>query len=879
MKLPKVLKTRATKIALLLGVISLIGCNALKKVGENEVLLTKTTIYADGDKVGGEEIEGLLLQKPNASILGYPLKLQLYNLAKDNPDSLFQNWLNKKKGREKRLRNLLSQKQVNRLGESFLVSGYNTFLKRVGEPPSIIDTAKSRKSTENLEAYYGTKGYFNSKADYTITATKKKRRAVLEYNVDLGPAYSIDTIVENILAKPLDSLYQKNKNKAIVKSGDQFDLGKFTRERQRLGKLFRNSGVYNFQESSIRFTIERDTTLAVKDPKMNVLLNISNPATRNDTIPSKPYQISRFKKINIYADYGFSDNITQLQSIDYNNYTIYFKDKLKYKPKALTDAVFFKQDSIYRDIDYVRTNRQITNLNTFRYPSIKFDEDYDNASLVANIFLAPRPKYSLDTSVEISRSDIQLVGTAFSASIISRNVFGGAETLSFSARGSIGLLADAPTEDDFTSEVGGDINLTFPRIWFPMNTEKLIPYYMLPQTRLSVGTNFQNNLGLDRQSLNSVLTYTWTPTDFTKNSIELLNIEFVRNTDVNDFFRVYNNTYNRLDDIADRFDGFNDPLDVLDNSTNFPELADAFEVLPNDPNPRLLIPDNGENSVDGTGTFIDAVLSGAVPTDNDTIRLVRRIREQQRRLTQNNLIFASNFTFQKNNRQGINDNDFFQYRFKLESAGNLLNLVSRVIPFETDGETGQRLVYGVPFSQYVKSEFDYIRHWGLKNDQVVAFRGFIGMAVPYGNANSIPFVRSYFAGGSNDNRAWTVYSLGPGRTQNLNDFNEANFKIGLNLEYRFPIAGNIKGALFADGGNIWNVFDNVDNEDATFNGLASLGDLALGTGFGLRYDFTYFIIRLDTGFKTYNPALEGSDRWFSNYFNNPVFNIGINYPF
>jgi len=208
-----------------------------------------------------------------------------------------------------------------------------------------------------------------------------------------------------------------------------------------------------------------------------------------------------------------------------------------------------------------------------------------------------------------------------------------------------------------------------------------------------------------------------------------------------------------------------------------------------------------------------------------------------------------------------------------------LSLATNLIDFEQNSDN-QSLVFGVPYSQYFKTELDYIKHWGLSSSDVLAFRSFFGMAVPYGNSNSIPFVRSYFAGGSNDNRAWNAYELGPGSTSNLNDFNEANLKLALNLEYRFPLVGDIKGALFADAGNIWNVFDSEDNPDAIFSGIDSLGDIALGTGFGLRYDFTYFVFRLDTGFKTYNPALSPSNRWFSQYnFSNAVFNVGINYPF
>lgn len=102
----------------------------------------------------------------------------------------------------------------------------------------------------------------------------------------------------------------------------------------------------------------------------------------------------------------------------------------------------------------------------------------------------------------------------------------------------------------------------------------------------------------------------------------------------------------------------------------------------------------------------------------------------------------------------------------------------------------------------------------------------------------------------------------------------------MNLEYRFPLIGDFKGALFADVGNIWNVFDNVEDPEATFTGFDSLKDIAVGTGFGLRYDFTYFVLRADLGFKTYNPANPMADRWFKDFnLSNSVLQIGINYPF
>nr|WP_313777857.1 MULTISPECIES: BamA/TamA family outer membrane protein [unclassified Allomuricauda] len=844
----------------MLLLLSISGCNTLKKVGEDELLLTKNSIFVDGKKVSDSEVKGLLTQKPNSNVLGYPLKLNLYNLAKENPDSSFQDWLHRKEKREKRLNNLLSKKQVNRLRESFMVKGASEFLKKIGEPPVIIDTAKANKSISKLKAYYNSKGYFNNTGDYEIVESNKKKRAKIAYNITLNKPYIVDTVQKNITSPELDSIYMKTAQQSLIKKGDQFDLDKFTSERERLTSLFRNSGVYNFQESSINYDILRDTTLAAGDQLMDVKLNIKKFRSSTDsTGTTKPYKVARHKKINIYADYDINGTADTLKKIEYENYNIYYSGKLRYKPQALTDAVFFEKDSVYRDLDRIRTYRQITNLNTFKYPNIEFIPDSTQTQLESNIYLAAKPKYSLNLNFDVTHSNIQQVGTAFSASVITRNVFGGAETLNVSARGSIGLLSDASlSNDDFTSELGGDVTITFPRIWLPFNTEKIIPHYMLPQSRLSAGTNFQRNIGLDKQSLNTVLSYNWSPTDQVKNNIELLNIEFVRNVNPNNFYNVYQNTFSSLDEIADSFE-------------DDPNYADYFEITDDD-DLSLDIPD-------GANKFVSDVLDGTLSVTDDEYDEVSSIEERRIRLTEDNLIFASNFTHTKNSKSGINDLDFYQYRIKLESAGGMLSLLTNVIPYnKNDG--GQNLVFSVPFSQYVKTEFDFIRHWRIGGEQVIAFRSFSGITIPYGNSNSVPFVRSYFAGGSNDNRAWNAYELGPGKTDNINDFNEANLKLALNVEYRFPIAGDVKGALFADAGNIWNVFDNETNPDAIFSGISSLGDIALGTGLGLRYDFTYFVFRLDLGFKTYNPAKVGSNRWFDDYnLKKAVFNIGINYPF
>jgi len=874
------IKKSSAKISLLLIAVAITSCNSLKRVDSDEFLIKRNTIWADSIKVVSEDIEGLIIQEPNSDLLGYPLRLNLYNLAKSNPDSSYQNWLHKKPNREQRLNKFLSKKQVSRLGESFLVKGLSEWLKKIGEAPAILDTTQTRKTLERLNAYYSTKGYFNNKTNYDIDFLKRKHRVAVKYNIDLGEPFKLDSVSYKIGSSAIDSIYNLVKNDSYVKSGDQFDLENFNNERERLTAIFRNNGVWNFQESSIKYDVISDTTRAGDDQKMDIRLNIDNRKKRDEnSVTTSEYKVFKFDKINVYTDYLSNDSEGELKFERFGDYTVFYRNKLRFKPKTLTNAIFFEKDSIYRDTARIRTLRQLTSLNVFKYPSITFEEDSTRTKLNANVYLATKPKYTFAPNFEVTKSNLREVGLGLNLSLLTRNVFRGAENLSLSIFGTFGLLdskADTGSGNSF-SEWGADANLSFPRIWLPLiNTAKIVPNYMLPQTNLSIGTSFQNNIGLNKQTFNTVLGYNWTPNEFKKNNFELLNVQFVRNLNKERFFNVYKPTYNRLNEIAQ-------DNSVLVNPNYF-NSANNLTTPVEQPDPRSI----------GTTNFIAEVLNGTIPRSPDgsdtsisqqNFDDVKSISEREIRLTENNLIFSSNYSFNTTNRKGVTDNSFSKFRFKIESAGNLLSALSYIIPFDQEDnnlleEDNDLLIFGVPYSQYVKTEFDYVKYWDLSRSNVLAFRSFLGIAIPYGNSDNIPFVRSYFAGGANDNRAWRPYSLGPGRTSSLNNFNEANLKLALTIEYRFPIAGSFKGALFSDAGNIWNVLDNVEDPEATFNGFSSLPDIAIGSGFGIRYDATYFVIRADLGFKTYNPAEELSKRWFRDFtFNNSVLQIGINYPF
>ena len=150
----------------------------------------KNDITVNGETKNEEELKDQLYQLSNTNLLGYRLRLHLFNLAKKNADSSYKAWLERKPGRHERLAKLLSEKQVQRLGNSFLVSGLSNFLKKTGEPPVIIDPKKINRSKTRLNAYFYKKGYFDTKVTHTIdTLEDKKAQVNYKGQVKAGKIY------------------------------------------------------------------------------------------------------------------------------------------------------------------------------------------------------------------------------------------------------------------------------------------------------------------------------------------------------------------------------------------------------------------------------------------------------------------------------------------------------------------------------------------------------------------------------------------------------------------------------------------------------------------------------------------------------------------
>ena len=238
-------------------------------------------------------------------------------------------------------------------------------------------------------------------------------------------------------------------------------------------------------------------------------------------------------------------------------------------------------------------------------------------------------------------------------------------------------------------------------------------------------------------------------------------------------------------------------------------------------------------------------------------------------------IIISNFGVTKNNNQ-------FFLRLNAETSGNipymLDNLTSR--PVNSEGYYER---FGVRYSQFARFDADFRRYWRLRPQHSIAFRVLTGIALPYGNSVSVPFEKSFWLGGANDMRGWRLRSLGPGAysATDVRYDKTGDIMLQSSLEYRFPIYSFLLGSLFTDAGNVWLRKKSEDFPGGEFNLNTFYKQIAVDAGVGLRFDFSFFIFRLDAALAINNPA-RATSSWFNAEdfkLRKTIWNFGIGYPF
>ena len=802
----KIYKVKIVLFTLITTLLS--SCSISKNLTEGEKILKKNNLFVNDVITQNDSLNNLFLQNKNSTFIGIPVGALIYTASKSNTDSIFDNWLLKKRNKKK-LTRLFSEKQVNQIREYY--KSFNNWKKDNGEKLVLIDSSKTLESAKNLNSYFQNIGYLDNRVSFEIEDDKTKSFfADIDYKVSTGPQYYVGDVNSIIESKIIDSIYKKNIDKSFLIKNQIFRTKNFEFERDRLNRLFKNSGIYNFQINSILFDVEIDSAKNVYSLPIKVIIKDDN------------YKVHKIDKISVKI-------LKEVESLDLNS-------------DFISNQIKFKTGSVFNDSLRTITLQNFNKLDLFSFPSISYEYlNKSSNSLEANIILNSKKKYGIGFGLDIKQSNIEDIGVSFENRFKTRNIFKNGENLEISASGSLGKSANVTI-----SQINYDLILRFPKFLFLKNNKALKS--LDQRSFINLGASNQRNIGLDRNSFKFDLNYAWSKKNNFYN-LSLSQVELIKNKNIQNYFNIYSNSYDIINEIAKDY-AFN---------TNY--------FL----NGNLKIPD-------GIDLFIDDALSiHSLTLSSEDYKQINYLNNRKKRLTTNNLIIGSTFSISNNYETRYDKTNFNQWRIKFQSAGALTNIL---IGNSKKNNEGLKTISDLPFSQFIKSELSYIKHWTLGDNSTIASRYFLGFAIPYGNSNNIPFSESFFGGGSNDNRAWEVYRLGPGSSGATDEFNEGNLKIAFNFEYRFKMFGRFNGALFTDIGNIWNILDDTEDNRRTFNNLKDLNELAIGSGFGLRYDSGLFVFRLDMGLKTYNPARNKDERWFKDFsLKKSVFNIGLNYPF
>ncbi len=244
-------------------------------------------------------------------------------------------------------------------------------------------------------------------------------------------------------------------------------------------------------------------------------------------------------------------------------------------------------------------------------------------------------------------------------------------------------------------------------------------------------------------------------------------------------------------------------------------------------------------------------------------------------------IIGSKYDFTYNNTLTVRPNNFF-FQAGISTSGNLVDLFAGMGKERSDRPY---YFFSNVYSQYLKLTTDF-RYYRNGYNKSLVFRLYAGIGAPYGNSAALPYVEQFFSGGAYSIRGFTARYLGPGSFHSADNSGyidqSGDIKLESNLEFRFDMSKLLKGALFVETGNIWLVNEDVNRPGAKFDINTFYNQLAVGTGFGLRFDFTFFVLRTDIGLPLRTPYKTNGNNWLNStnkVFSGALFNLAIGYPF
>lgn len=767
----------------------LAACSTTKYVGDGEYLLDKVEIVSDNKSYKTNELKPYLRQQPNFKVFGL-MKWQLF--VYDWSGRNEKRWLSKQ-------------------------------LRRIGEPPVILDTTLVDQSKEELKRFFINKGYVNAEVSAEVD-TSRQKKAVVTYRIDSNEPYRIYNYTMNLSDPKIDSIaHLKTPRRSavssafrispedytsLVKDSALFDRDVLDKERQRITTLLRRRGYYAFNRDYLGYLADSSYNRNIVD--LDMILKPYRLLKPDGSVIDTLHRQYYIKDVTIVTDYdplNQTQNDLQFASADTvkvgDIQILYGKNGRSIRPNVLRKSTYITPGRLFNERGVEQTYSSFAALRALRNVNIRFTEVEEKDTMMLNCTILTSPAklqgFGVDLEGTNSAGDF---GFASSVNYQHRNLFKGSEVFAAKVRGAYEALSSSSVGNSYW-ELGAESSLLFPRFLFPFVSDNF-------KRKIRASTEFKISYGIQtrpeyrRAILSGGWSYIWQDRSNTqaRHTFKLLDIDYIHLPKIDHDFEI-----------------------------SLPEAMKKYN-------------------------FTDQFVVGTGYT----------------------------YSFSNYNPQNRQRNTH-SLRTSIEMAGNVLYAFSKLTKADKD-KKGLYSLFGINYAQFVKADVDFSKSIVLDSRNKVAFHVGVGVGYPYGNGKMLPFERSYFSGGANSVRGWSVRSLGPGGmlADSIRSFADqvGDIRLDLNLEYRTKMFWKFELAAYVDAGNIWTMRKDERREDGNFDFSRFYKEIAVSYGLGLRLDFDFFLIRFDTGMKAYDPQMRGKKRWAivnPNLKGNFAWHFAVGYPF
>lgn len=764
-------------VVALMVLMTVVGCSTTSNLPDGEYLYTginkvevkkDTTADIATETLALEEVNAAIAYPPNNSFMGsssarlpFPIGLWVYNGLVNDHEKGLSKWL------------------------------FDNFSSNPVTLTSVSPDTRIKVATNTLQNY----GYFRGSVDYKIVDQKNSKKKKIDYVINLGKPYILDSIHYRFPEK-IDSVRLASEKNSLIHDNDQFNVAKLQEEKTRLANELRNNGYYYYRPDYINFIA--DSMMVSQKVKLLVAQDLQTPNVaqrqwyngnvsvyiRNNMDSFKyngsgqPLQRNNTGQRTIRQQYT--------DSLEYRNTKFYFNGKCPISPRVLMRNFRFRKGRLFSQSRVDETVTNLTNMQIFS----QMQFNYVPRDTVGTDTLDLRFDCTLDKLIDaefdldITQKSNAQVGPRAALTVSKRNAFGHGETFSMKLKGSYEwqVKSNGNHERIDSYDAGLDVSLAYPWLMFPGLQTKRFRY--ATSSAFTLGFEHLKRAGYYRVlSFHATADYNFKTNKYYTHRITPLSL-----------------VYNKLEETTLRFDSI-----ANKNQSLYYSLRDQF------------VP----------------AIAYTITYDNN---------------------WNEDLSFTTKAELGVKE------------SGNVISAASSL--FGSDFYEEDKKLLNVPYAQFLKFSLDIKHKYRLTQNSLIATHFFGGVIWSYGNTRVSPYSEQFFVGGANDIRAFGAHTIGPGRYYDYEGRGtyldqSGSLKLGLSAEYRFPIVGNLHGALFFDAGNVWTVKDLDSHPGGQINASEFFSDIATGTGFGIRYNMDIIVLRLDMGVAIHAPYDTGKSGYYN----------------